>query len=899
MSCDPSRTCPICDQRGLPILPLRYAVARCDDDVKDKAPKLQVPFGHGVEQIVLPADSAHYTLRLLRPGYLYVFNESRGEWKAYVVNDHGYLMQFDIHAKVPLDIGDAQPCERMRNAAAGRCVMIPDAARAGVVWLGFSDIAWTAAVLDKHRTQAWRERHMQRLDVGAWARGKAAPAPQPHLERLDKLGDLVCEFALPAPKEAPLTREMIAAYEAAQARKPASKRSILLPPVSIRPYPALDYSLHDYYNEQRQTQDTVNAATEAAGDFTPAMVGLNDPAGITMELARLPSLRLEDFIAKVDPRPLAVSSAIDTLRDAIMEDAANRKIYRTEREVRNALDPGHLGMGDGGGAARGGQAIADWLFPDQARKRDELFERWHRPSIEQLRVAREDAWAKYSKKYREPERAAWMQQWKARLRAFDHSVVLPLAQAHVAWMRSASLYGAFDCNHDDRDAHSGQGFVDTLMLCIQDTQQYTPAARLYAQWLGATSIERENLVLRALMWNQKQVIDALGKVSQGGLRPESLRGLPWDGLIKGYEEAITALADGSKNAVVRLTAALGGPIADMAGKAVDGLVGPGPLALACMAKAPVVMVDVVMSKSDAIAELTARMTALNPKLADLPSLNRAIDIQMRKARIYGTPVAGTGHHRYLLMADPKVIEDFPGVDATGRPTGRRFAEQAILTEDDRTRLTRLRWQKLLPGAAGLGVVTGILQVVALGKLAKDVDQSMAHESNENSWRYRAGIAALAGTLAETTGKWSESAAAAGSRLARVIEQYVGKALRLIGKGIGIGAGVVMVVWDTSRGVQEIEEGNAVGWLYFGSAVTSFGAVVAFSTLGPLLFGAAATGVGIVLVVLVIVIAVLIEVFKDNKMQDWLKRCYFGAFAPDDRYQDSELEMRELRIAAAG
>ena len=37
MSCDPSKTCPLCDQRGLPILPLRYAVARCDEGVKDKA----------------------------------------------------------------------------------------------------------------------------------------------------------------------------------------------------------------------------------------------------------------------------------------------------------------------------------------------------------------------------------------------------------------------------------------------------------------------------------------------------------------------------------------------------------------------------------------------------------------------------------------------------------------------------------------------------------------------------------------------------------------------------------------------------------------------------------------------------------------------------------------------
>ncbi|MGH8074162.1 MAG: hypothetical protein ACREO4_08830 [Lysobacter sp.] len=266
---------------------------------------------------------------------------------------------------------------------------------------------------------------------------------------------------------------------------------------------------------------------------------------------------------------------------------------------------------------------------------------------------------------------------------------------------------------------------------------------------------------------------------------------------------------------------------------------------------------------------------------------------MRKAKIYGTPVSGTGRFRYLIMADPRVVGDLPGVDAAGKPTGRRFAEHAILTEADRTRLTRLRWQKLLPGAAGLGIVTGILQVVALGKLAEDLDKSMAHEANENAWRYSTSIAALAGTLAETTGKWSESAATAGSRYAIRLERMLGRWLRIGGKALGIGAGVVIAVWDFWRGGQEVQEGNVlVGGLYIASGALGIGAMIAFGFLS-------ATGVGIVLVALVIVIAVLIEVFKDNKIQDWLERCYFGEFEQADRFQNPELEMSELKIAVAG
>lgn len=888
MSCDPSKTCAICDQQGLPILPLRYAVARCDKDVKDKAPKLQHPFGDGVTDIALPTDQADYTLRLLRPGYLYAFNEVRGEWKAYIVNDDAYLLEFDADSKTPPDIKDAQPCERMQNSAAGRCVMIPDAAHAGAVWLGFSDTAWTAAVLGRHRTQAYRERHMQRIDVGQWA---ANGAPQPHMDALDKIGDRVCEFALPAPSEIPLTPEEIVAHEAANARKPESKRSILLPAVSVRPYVALGFSLHDYGNEQRAAPALCEAAKIAAGEFVPAMVALHDPAGITMELARLPAVRLEDFIIEADVgRPLAVSAAIGSICSAIKDDAENRQIYSTERNAQRMRYGGYGDMGASG--ARGGQALAELFVPGYREQLDELYQDMRNPSAEQLRVARLDAWKEYTDQYDEGRRNAWEQQWHARMRAFDQAVVAPLVRAHVAWVASAGLYEQFDCNHDQADVHSGQGFVDTLLLCIQDTQQYIPCADQYRLWLQAPDIQRDNLVLRALAYNQKTMIDRLDAAAQGGLQAESLEGLPWDGLIKGYEEALGVLADGGKNAVVRLTAALGGSVADLAGKAVDQAIGPGLVALGIIAKAPVVMVEVTMSKSDAIAELTGRMMAVNPKVGDLTDLNRAIEIQMRKAKIYGTPVSGTGRFRYLIMADPQVASDFPGVDAAGAPTGRRFAEHAILTEADRTRLTRLRWNKLLPGAAGLGIVTGILQTVALGKLAEDLDKSMAHEANENAWRYSTSIAALAGTLAETTGKWSKSAATVGNRLARSMERYIGKALRVIGKGIGIGAGVVMAVWDFVRGWKEIQEGDGVvGWLYIGSGVLGLSAMVAF--------GLAATGVGIVLVVLVIVIAVLIEVFKDNKVQDWLERCYFGRFEPAERYQNAELEMSELNIAVAG
>lgn len=887
MPCDPTQTCRICDQKGLPILPLRYAVARADVPAAERAPRLAAPFGASVQDITLPAAAAHYTLRLLRSGHLYVFNEVRGEWKAYVVTEDACLMEYPINSSPP-DTGDAQPCARMQDSTAGRCIMVPDAAAAGALWLGFSDTAWTKAVLARHKNQAYRQRHMQRIDVGAWAAGAAS---QPHLQALTHLTRNVGEFHLPAPEPSHNTPEEVAQAEA--------NGSILLAPVTVKGYPAYIHSMQGYANYQPAAEAILAAATLAANGLIPAMVALNDSVGITAEIAALASYRLERFMGdRQAARPLAVSTAIESVRQTIMEHAENRAIYRTEREARQALDVGYMGAGDGGGGARAGMALAEALSPSLRRQREEAFERWRHPDLQTVRAARNKAWEKYHVKYDEAQRASWQSAWRRRLAAFDRETILPLARAHTAWMRSGPLLEQFDCNHDQRDVRSGKGFVDALTLCIQDTQQYRPCFDLYCAWVSATEIGRDNLALRALGYDQTALLKGFAQASGGRVSGPSLRGVPWDGLISAYGEAEQALSQGGGNAVVRITAVLGGPITDLMSRAVDGVIGPGLVAAGVIAKSPVLLVDRVMTKAEAITELVGRMAAVNDKVTDLTSLNRAIDLHMRKAQIRGVRLQQSRQYRWLIMADKAVIEDFPGGNARG--DARRLAAAAILTEDDRRRLTQVRWRRLLPTSAGLGVITALMQTAALAKLADDVDSNMAHETGEHAWRYGGGVAALAGTLAETVGKWSESASTAGSRLALRLEATLGTFLRAGGKALGIGAGVVMAVWDFRRGTEEVSEGNIlVGLLYGGSAVASLFAAFAFSAWGAAIFGAAATGIGIILVIAVIVIAILIEVFKDDKIQDWLERCHFGKFKPGERYRDIDVEMKELQIALAG
>src|SRR5690625_1272933 len=124
--------------------------------------------------INLPMASAKYSGRVLRAGFLYVFNEVRGEWKGYEVTESGQLYKFMKIFSPEVETLDERSsriapsvvtpefgCNCSDSEFTSRCITIPDAKNAGKVWIGFSDTAWTLDVLKAHKYEATRKKHMQ------------------------------------------------------------------------------------------------------------------------------------------------------------------------------------------------------------------------------------------------------------------------------------------------------------------------------------------------------------------------------------------------------------------------------------------------------------------------------------------------------------------------------------------------------------------------------------------------------------------------------------------------------------------------------------------------------------------------------------------------------------------
>ena len=178
-----SKKCEFCDKRGVPILPLRYAVAPTGSGVP-QAPALKV---------ALPDEAAQYTRRLLRSGYLYVYDEARNRWDDYFVTAQSYYFKLASTPGTPVVIPEKEfDCACERHRAIASCITIPDAKRATNVWIGFSDVQWTDNVRQRHADAAYRKRHMRCVDVKAFANSADAA----HCIGIHTVGQHVAEYAM-------------------------------------------------------------------------------------------------------------------------------------------------------------------------------------------------------------------------------------------------------------------------------------------------------------------------------------------------------------------------------------------------------------------------------------------------------------------------------------------------------------------------------------------------------------------------------------------------------------------------------------------------------------------------------------------------------------------------------
>lgn len=817
-----SKKCEFCDKRGLPLLLVRDAVI----PARSGAPETKGP------PIALPPTTAHYTKRLLRSGYVNVYDEARQRWDCYFVTPEALLYKLSLTSILAPLLTQTGPfnCTIEGHREAAGCITISDPANATSVWIGFSDTLWTPNVRKANEDRELRRRHMVEVDVRSIMAGKSGLH-----EPIRQVEAVVAEYALPSPRIKPLIDASPFRYCACF----GGGEKLVKEFESIRAGKGL-------------------------------IVTVPDPAGIVQELAFLMTHLLEAFIAKnpTDQRNLAASAGIDQIKASIVGKAETEEIEaaRMAASRMEAINPlGHV------------------LSESTRNKTSNVRE----VTAAELDRATTSAWSKYGRKFDDAALQKWRAEFDAKLKAFDEQSIALLALRHVEWFKSAAFTDYLEFNYDPSNALCGVAYTNVVTRCIAGTQDKACCSKLYVELLQGNFQDKKNVLLRASILNQSAVAESIEEASKIAL---DSRQIPWDSLFEVYKAAMEALDDNSTNGLALYLAQISGPVARILGKVVDGRPGfhKTLMMLGFISGDAVTVFEINGKRSQFVRYLAKQMIRTSGAVISENQLRAAVSLELERLQIRGMRVEGSRKLRWVVSADRANIENLPsGMSRVAQETQLKSSLRSV---EQLESLRLERWRSVINQKVRWGVVTAILQTVCLTKIYEDEEMGLANERQDARWRRIAGISGLVGTTCEVIGNALESRVQQGLRFGREFISLAAKALKFIGRVAGAAAGMILAALDTAKAFEASEEGGS-GLLIAAYLTSGIGGLC----LTVAIFFGAAFPVIVALVALLVAVGIFIEFIKDDPLQDWLERCPWGVL-PNQRYLNMKIEQEQLAQA---
>ncbi|MDZ5842437.1 T6SS effector BTH_I2691 family protein [Stenotrophomonas maltophilia] len=881
-SCDPAKKCDVCDQVGLPILPIRYAICRSDVKEMWQGPRLGGGFGKDVASVTLPASEAHYTLRLARQGYLYVFNEIRGEWKGYQITSDSYLLEFDPHAAPPPQEEFQPTCARMADSQVARFVIIPDPKRAGKVWFGFSEAPWTKEIMERNRKSSERKKHMRCIDVQMWLKGKSldhvgSAADAPSMVSEFKFGKRVkseSEVKIPMLPSSP--------PPAADPGKPRIvDRAVetILEVVDVYANPGFSFSFAPFSRCKQDVPGMEAWLQKSSLSARPMMVALNDPAGIAQELSALVRQKTREFEEEDDRGwKHATSVAIRGIRQAIEDQAAAEKLSSVRA------------------SAYTGRAAMELYAAGITKMREEL-------TAEEDKKARDSAWDRYRDDYSQQALDQFDKSLVPEMERYTSSHLTPIAQSFVRWYKSEDFRTWLACNHNDELSYSSMRLTEIVDNSLEGVVGFGCVQAALLEDLAGRFQDIKNCTVRALTLNDRIAAEVIEKQSKTFLSNSDNPGA-WSNIFKAYAHVLDR--GGSKPQELQQGLGLvAGLVFKMSGMFVTALTKAG----STVAKAGINIAISAATRNN----LVGLLGVLSGKRIQRVSI-RASEREMAHFLVEALSEGQAGVNKRELRARvdqhlrQELSERSGARVATGdrNSRGRKVFEWAVfwdkeamaavrngqpgslgnmlMSEEQIRVLVRNRAAQYSAPHVNLDVRLGVVGLVLDAWNVADSYGKLDVEKEGPAGRRQLSLASalvgFAGTSVELTGMalaktmWGRTALASEIRFGAIEVASRAGLVGFLGRLLGTVGGLMGAVVDGWKMYESIKTGDIPMAVFYGTTAVA-GAVVAY-----LMFvGAMTAGVGFIVLLVLGLISMLgewlINLIRDDKVERWLDMTPFG------------------------
>ncbi|MET2987379.1 T6SS effector BTH_I2691 family protein, partial [Herbaspirillum seropedicae] len=610
------------------------------------------------------------------------------------------------------------------------------------------------------------------------------------------------------------------------------------------------------------------------------IAALNDPVGMTNDLSEL---TMPDLQAGFDEKMHQSKMIADLL--TITEQSV-RKQAREDVEFSDKVAEMSANHPDGDtyNSAKTVFAMIKAGGPGRyAEKQREKRKKYGEDQAGRMQAAEDEAWYDLTHDNDKPTLdmkriEEFPAQYEAALREFEPRF-LQLVMAHLGWLKSEQLANWMEGVHDDADIRSGYAYSESMSQCIGKAACSKPCIEQLTRWISSDDLkDRRNLYGRALLFNQADIIAATETQLKGS-------DIQFENILNVYKGAVERLHDPmiEEQLIDRLALTTGNVVSKAISENSNVLArGLGRIHLHLLGGAAIKISD--MRSEDVVHWALSQAREQGIKLETRRQQTRA-DARQEVARVRKEVKEAKVGQRFIAYELDIAKLEKEGRIAPGSIKGIGLPGVAMA-------------QKWLgsgsPRDFKLGVVTMIVQMVALTFATKDLANNDQFNRLETRLKVTLAIVSLTATIVEIAAVSADPAmehplgafirrqwAVSEKALERII-----KGARFFGALAGVVAGFYDILVNSSNANKAGDE--RLSDLYFINGI-----------LGIVLPAAIYFSIGAIawpLFIFSFVVGIAIAYYNASALKNWVARCEFST---GEKYNSFEMQLKAFNDATGG